>query len=181
ANFGNLTGGSAVDTFTVGTSGSLTGAVNGGGGSNILVGPDLPSTFRITAKNAGNLTSSTGVLNFTSISSLTAGSQANVFAISSGATIAGNLSGGTGGGTLDYTGYTTAVTVNLRTNKVTGVTGLATNLVGAIGGSGTSTLTGASTANAWNITGANSGTVNTFSFSGFGSLTGGTVSDTFTI
>src|SRR5262249_19008278 len=65
ANFGNLTGGSAVDTFTVGTSGSLTGTVNGGGGSNILVGPNHPSTFNIAAKNAGNLTSSTGVLSFT--------------------------------------------------------------------------------------------------------------------
>ena len=181
ANFGNLTGGTAVDTFTVGTSGSLTGTLNGGGGSNILVGPNLPSTFNITAKNAGNLTSSTGVLNFTSIPNLTGGAQANVFAFSSGATIAGNLSGGTGGGTLNYTGYSTAVTVNLETNKVTGVTGLATNLAGAIGGSGTSTLTGANTANTWNITGANSGTVNTFPFSEFGNLTGGTVSDTFTM
>src|SRR5262249_53590554 len=75
ANFGNLTGGSAVDTFTVGTSGSLTGTVNGGGGSNILVGPNLPSTFNIAAKNAGNLTSSTGVLSFTSILNLTGGAQ----------------------------------------------------------------------------------------------------------
>ena len=181
ANFGNLTGGTAVDTFTVGTSGSLTGTVNGGGGSNILVGPNLPSTFNITAKNAGNLTSSTGVLNFTSIQNLTGGAEANVFVFSPGVTIAGNLSGGTGGGTLNYTGYTTAVTVNLQTNKVTGVTGLATNLAGAIGGSGTSTLTGANSANTWNITGANSGTVNTFPFSGFGNLTGGTVSDTFTM
>jgi PKD domain len=180
-NFGNLTGGSAVDTFTVDTGGSLAGTVNGGGGSNVLVGPDLPSTFSITAKNAGNLTSSTGVLNFTSIQNLTGGAQANVFVFSPGFTIAGNLSGGTGGGTLNYTGYTTAVTVNLQTNKATGVTGLATNLDGASGGSGTNTLIGANTANTWNITGANSGTVNSFNFGGFGSLTGGTVSDTFTI
>ena len=167
--------------FTVGTSGSLSGTVNGGGASNILVGPNLTSTFNITAKNAGNLTSSTGVLNFTSIQNLTGGAAASVFDFSSGATIAGNLSGGTGGGTLNYAGYTTAVTVNLETNKVTGVTGLATNLAGAIGGAGVSTLTGASTANTWNINGANSGAVNTFSFSGFGNLIGGTLSDTFTM
>jgi len=176
ANFGNLTGGTAANTFTLGANGSLTGTLNGGGSSNTLVGPNLASTFHITANNAGNLANTSGVLKFTSIQNLTGGSQPNVFVFSPGVSISGSLSNGT----LNEVSYATNVSVNLQTNKVTGVGGTATNLAGAIGGTGTNTLTGANTSNAWNITGTNAGNINgSFAFVAFANLTGGSVSDGF--
>ena len=55
AGIANLTGGTATDTFTVGTDGSLTGTLSGGGGADILIGPNVASTFTLSGSNEGNL------------------------------------------------------------------------------------------------------------------------------
>lgn len=182
-NFGNLTGGTGADTFTVGSSGSLVGTLKGGSGANTLVGPNFVSTFTITASNTGNLqaNSATVIPTFMGISNLTGGSAANTFVFKRGVGITGSLNGGTGGGTLDYTAYTTNVSVNLGNHKATGVGGTAINLVEAVGGSGTgNTLTGANTANTWNLTANNAGNLNgTFTFIAFANLTGGGGDDDF--
>jgi hypothetical protein len=150
--------------------------MNGGGGSNTLIGPNLASTFNLTANSAGNLANTSGVLNFKSIQNLIGGAQPNVFVFNAGVGIGGSLSNGA----LNYAKYTTNVAVNLQTNKATGVGGTATNLVGVTGGSGSNTLTGANTANTWNITGSNAGNINgSFTFVGFANLWGGTALNDF--
>lgn len=58
--------------------------------------------------------------------------------------------------------------------------GTATNLVSVTGGSASNTLTGANTANTWDITGNNAGNINgSVTFAAFANLTGGTANDSF--
>jgi hypothetical protein len=180
SGFGNLNGGSGTDTFTLGTAGSLTGTLNGHGGTSTLAGPNLPNTFNITSSNAGNLTNSTGVLNFTAIQSLTGGAQPNDFVFSAGVSISGSLSGGTGGATLDLSHYTTNVSANLTTGKATGVGGTASGIVALVGGSGTNTLTGPAGTNTWTLAGANAGNLNgSLTFTAFANLNGGSGTNYF--
>jgi len=179
SGFGNLTGGSGADTFTVGSNGSLTGILDGGSGKNTIVGPNLADTFNITANNAGNLNTAP-IPSFTRIQNLTGGGQPTSFVFGAGVSVSGNINGGTGGGTLNYQNYSTNVSVNLQTSRATGVGGAVTNLVGIIGGGGNNTLRGANAANTWNITAANAGNINgSLTFAGFADLTGGTASDFF--
>jgi parallel beta-helix repeat protein len=180
-NFPNLTGGSLDDTFEMSLSGMLSGTLSGGAGSNTLWAPVVyADTFNITATNAGNLATLAGAFTFTAIQNLHGGSIANTFVFSNGKGITGNLDGGVLGGTLNYASYTTSVSVNLGANKATGVGGLATNLVGAIGGSALNTLTGANIADTWHITDTNAGDISgRFHFSAFGNLTGGSSTDFF--
>src|SRR5262249_16147121 len=71
-----------------------------------------------------------------------------------------------------------------QTNSATPVASGAANhfldFEGVVSGTGLNTLVGANLANTWKILGPNSGVLNnTFSFSGFGNLVGGTGSDRF--
>ncbi len=179
--FGSLTGGTDDDTFTVGAAGSVDGALSGGAGTNTLVGPNIAGTFAITANNAGGLNGAQ-IPAFSKIQNLSGGTGSYRFVFSAGAKVAGSIDGGLGGGTLDYSAYTSNVAVNLQTNTVSGVTGTATNITSVIGGSGTNTLTGPNGGTRWNVTSANAGSINgAFSFAGFGSLIGGTGANDFVL
>ena len=57
-NIENLTGGSVVDTFIFATAGTLSGAIAGGTGSDVLVGDDDGNGFVVNAANAGVLVAS---------------------------------------------------------------------------------------------------------------------------
>ena len=77
--------------------------------------------------------------------------------IEDGAALAGRISG-TGTTKLDYSAYTTAFTIDLRTGAATGTAGVS-NISQVIGGSGSDTLIGADADAAWNVSGLGSGTV----------------------
>ena len=57
----NLLGGSstasgpAIDIFRIEPGGSISGAVDGGAGTDILIGPDVATTWDITGANAGTV------------------------------------------------------------------------------------------------------------------------------
>jgi hypothetical protein len=73
---------------------------------------------------------------------------------------------------LDYSAYTTGVTIDLGTGTATG-TGTAAFIHEFIGGTGENTLVGSSAPNTWIITGADAGTINDeIDFSGFENLKG---------
>jgi hypothetical protein len=151
--------------------------VVGGGGSNTLVGPNPATTWNITANNAGTFT---GGFSFTAFQNLTGGSAADIFVLSNGAGVSGNIDGGGGSNTLDESAYTTAVTVDLTANTATGVGGTIANLQSFIGGSGNNTLNGPAAATTWNLAGASAGTLTGgFSFSAFQNLGGGAGGNTF--
>ena len=181
SNFGSVAGGSGSDTFDIGNGGSLTGTLAGGAGTNTLVGPDVPSTFAITGTNAGSLNASV-IPAFTQMQNLTGGSSPNRFVFRAGTHVTGSVDGGPGGGTLDYSDFTTNVSVNLQTNVVTGVTGTATDVSSVIGSSGVDSLTGPNGSTTWNVTGNNAGNINgTFSFTAFANLSSGAGANDFVL
>ena len=104
----NLTGGTGADAFTVGTNGSLTGALSGGGGTDTLIAPNVASTVILSGSNAGTLSTSTPVIPmFTQINKLTGGTATNVLIGASGANT-WNITGANAGninGLLTFTAF----------------------------------------------------------------------------
>ena len=207
----------------VSTSPSTPVTINGDGGTDTLVGPNVANTWTITGSNAGTV----GNVTFTGIANLTGGTSTDGFKFPNGGSVSGVVNGGGGTNGIGYGLRTTGVTVNLTTGTATGtggvtniqnVTGSPANdnitgnsasnvingnggtdvlkgggggsdvfMLGATQGSGTTvtgagttdTLLGANIANTWTITGANAGNVNGIAFTGIANLTGGTSTDGF--
>ncbi|MGD8574588.1 MAG: hypothetical protein PVJ40_06520, partial [Gammaproteobacteria bacterium] len=172
----NLQGGSASDTFTV-VSGSITGSVNGGGGSDTLIGANASNTWNLSGSDSGSVN---GIAAFASIENLTGGTADDTFSFADGASVTGSVDGSAGTDTLDYSSYTSAVSVDFATGVATGTGGIS-NIEGMIGGSGSNSLAAGDGSNVWVISGADSGTLNGTSFSGIGSLLGGSGSDLFQV
>ncbi|HEX7030976.1 MAG TPA: hypothetical protein VF254_10280, partial [Gammaproteobacteria bacterium] len=196
----NLTGGAAVDTFTL-SGGTLTGAINGGGGSDLLTGSNTGSAFVVTGTNSGTVTGVTG--GFASVENLAGGSGSDTFTLNGG-TLAGAVTGG--GGTDTLTGDSVANTFTVTgadSGTATGVTGgfsAIENLIGNAqsdsfvlsGGTLSGTMNGAggidtlaaddAVANTWTLTAANAGNVTgTGSFTSMENLGGGDSTDTFNL
>jgi uncharacterized delta-60 repeat protein len=173
----NLTGGAGNDGFTINNGASLSGKINGGGGTNqldysgyasavavnlqtrtatalgaftsiqaavggsgtnTLTGSNSPTTWSITAQNAGKA----GSFTFSAFQNLVGGLGADTFVFSNGKGVDGKIDGGGGANWLNYSNYTSAVSVNLTAGTATGAaTGIA-NFSNVIGGAGNSTLTG---------------------------------------
>ncbi|MGH8400921.1 MAG: beta strand repeat-containing protein, partial [Gammaproteobacteria bacterium] len=184
-----------ADTLTLG--GAVTaGTVNYTGGTDnndTLVGPDAVNSWAITGTNVGTLNGG----NFSQFVNLTGGTSDDTFTFSNTAKMTGAVNGGAGGiNILDLSAYTTAVNATLTSSVATGYTGATAGATNPTGGfsnitqikDGTTvpgTLTGDNNATTWSITGGNSGTLNdgtaTLTWSGFGSLTGGSSTDAFTL
>jgi hypothetical protein len=103
-----------------------------------MVGSAVANVWNITGSNAGTLTSSSiaGPVSFASVQNLGGGAASNTFVFSDGAAISGNLDGGTGGGALDYTAYSSSVVVDLQTGAATGAGGSIAHIQNVTGGSG---------------------------------------------
>ncbi|MBE9128263.1 filamentous hemagglutinin N-terminal domain-containing protein, partial [Coleofasciculus sp. LEGE 07081] len=170
SGIGNLTGGELEDTFTL--NGGSVANIDGGVGSNTLIGGTINNTWNLTDDDAGNVN---GANNFIRIGNLMGGAASDTFRFNDGVSISGTIDGQGGTDTLDYSNYTTDPMVNLGA--------LEGNNIETIIGSTTveSTLTATDTNNTWEITGTNTGTVNSFSFQNFGKLVGGNLEDTFTL
>jgi hypothetical protein len=142
----SLYAGDYDDTFTVVASpvkGLTPVTIYGDKGSDWLNGPNMPSTWNITANDEGNINS---LFFFQSIESLMGGTQDDRFVFGNGVGVSGYISGGYGTDTLDYSAYDAQhpVTVNLQTNAATGV-GLGLffwSTENVIGGAGNDRITG---------------------------------------
>lgn len=132
-------------------------------------------TFTIHADGTVSVTDGTNTLeNVSGIEAIIGGSGNNRFVFENGASFAGTIDGGTAGRTtLDYSAYTTAVSVNIAGGTATGTSGI-TNVRNVISGSGSNTLT--SDANANTLTGSSGSDTYVFA-NGWGS---DTVTDTGT-
>ncbi|MCS6813092.1 MAG: hypothetical protein NZ772_05905, partial [Cyanobacteria bacterium] len=145
----------------------------------VLVGADVNTTWTITGANSGHLNSIfPNGLRFTNVGNLTGGSGSDVFVFADGATVSGIVDGGAGVDRLDYSAYTTPVTVNLANNTATGTGGIR-NIEGLTGGQGNNTLIGANTPNTWRLTGQDQGTVGIFTYKNVQNLVGGSEDDVF--
>jgi hypothetical protein len=97
--------------------------IDGGEGRDTLTGPDAAAAWAITGADEGTLNGATeplaaepvpaAAVQFTSVESLAGGSSDDVFAFADGATVGGTIDGGGGFNSLDYSAYTTDVTVAL--------------------------------------------------------------------
>ncbi|EIL91890.1 hemolysin-type calcium-binding protein, partial [Rhodanobacter spathiphylli B39] len=110
--------------------------------------------------NAGG----SGLLNWTSFENLSDSTAGN-FVFANGASVSGTLAGG-GAGTLDYSAYTTAVSVGLG-GTATGTSGWS-GISTVKGGSASDTISGSS--QTYHLTGANAGNNGTMSWVSFENL-----------
>jgi hypothetical protein len=122
----------------VGTAPGTAVTFNGGGGANTLAGPDVASTFNITSLNAGTV----GNVIFGSTQDLVGGAGNDTFAFTNGGSLAGSIDGGGGSNTLDYSGYTGDVTVNLRLGTASQVLGGVSDIADVLGSMGNDLIVG---------------------------------------
>jgi hypothetical protein len=128
-------GGATVYALATADPVSLIGNPNG---AVSLFGSDADNTWNITGQNAGTLSSSSlaGIVTFTGATSLQGGAGANYFTFADGAGVDGTITGGGGVNTLDYSAYSTSVTVNLQVGFATGVGMGVSNIQNVTGGTG---------------------------------------------
>src|SRR5262249_12759439 len=136
--------GAGNDTYKVQTQPAFgaTLSLNGNGGIDTLVGPNINATWSITNTNAGSVAG----IAFSNIQNLAGGTGNDLFHFSSGKGVNGTINGGTGKDSLDFSAYTTGVTVNLTTGTATGTGGVA-NIENITGSPASDSLTGSSASN----------------------------------
>ncbi len=172
---------------TTGIGGTWAGITTVTGSSNSDTVTGTGRTYNLTGANAGN----SGGISWTSFENLD-DAGAGIFNMHSGAngSVTGSITAS--GGTLNYAGYTTAVTFNLSGGASTGLGGWSgiTSLVGTdSGATANTTIVGDNSVGGdqFTITAANGGhvTYNTggssLNFTDVGNLTGGTGDDSFTV
>src|SRR5581483_9714141 len=152
-NFANIVGDSLTDT------GTLSGNIDGGGGTNTLKGDNVANTWNINGVNSGTVTGLGGT--FTNIQNLTGNANNDTFNFKGGS-VSGTVDGGTAGtNTLDYSGNGgNPVSIVLTgTGPNVGFQGTATSTGGfknidvLVGSTGSDSLTGQSAAGTWTLNG----------------------------
>jgi hypothetical protein len=153
--------------------------------ADTLIGLNADTVWAISGGNGGSGTTSATRFSFSGFENLVGGSGVDVFKFAAPGRLTGSLDGGAAplhkGNWLDYSGLTTAVTVNLQTGSATAVAGGAAGKVANIqnvhGGDGGNILTGNAQGNIL-IGGAGADTI--IGGSGFSLLIGGKGADTVT-
>lgn len=126
SGFQILRGGNLSDSFRL--SGGRVDQIDGAAGINTLIGDNTTNSWQLADADAGSVN---GAIAFSNIGNLTGGNAADTFVFSDGATLSGIIDGAAGFDTLDYSDYTTPVTVDFDQNQATGTAGVF-NTEGAI-------------------------------------------------
>lgn len=147
-----------------------------GGGIDTLDFSAVTANVTFTV-GTSNVTDGTSTLTQadTSVEGIIAGAGDDTFVFPDGASVPGALNGGGGNNTLDYSAYTTAVSVNLLTSAATGTASIA-SFSNVIGGSSNDTLIGN---DAGNVLTGNAGNDSLTGNAGDDALTGGLGDDTY--
>ena len=163
----------------------------GGQANDSLSGIDQPSTWQINEHNGGTYQSGNTVLTFTSIEKLKGGMQDDYFRFKDGISLDGNIDGGGGNNTLDYTTYTNPLNFVLRDKgNAAGFNGQETvmgidffNIINILSGQANDSLSGIDESSIWQINAQNSGTYQSgnivLTFICIESLKGGLLDDYF--
>jgi Ca2+-binding RTX toxin-like protein len=114
--------------------------LTGGSGHDTAIGADTTNLWLLGSADAGTVNQSS----FAGFEQLNGGALDDTFVLANGATITATINGGAGTNTLDYSAWTTSVSVNLATGAATGLVSsvLGHNFQNVIGGSGNDTLVG---------------------------------------
>ncbi|OGU17030.1 MAG: hypothetical protein A2076_11260 [Geobacteraceae bacterium GWC2_53_11] len=176
----SLVGGSASDTFSLGSGVStFNGSISGGSGANSLAATNGVNTWQLSAANSGAMNSTTV---FSGISNLAGGSGADTFTLGANVTsFNGSIAGGGGSDTLAVTDGTNGWKSTGLNAGILNTTTTFSTITNVKGGAGTDTLTGQNAANSWSITGANAVTLDGMKATGIDILAGGSGADTFTL
>jgi Ca2+-binding RTX toxin-like protein len=145
-----------IDTIDVlGITDSAADAIAGQAPDTLYLG-DITEDLTVTIHASGNLSVAEGtntVSDITGMEYIVGGSADNTFVFEDNAEFAGSIEGGAGGiNTIDYSAYTTGITVNMDTADestpagATGTLGIA-NIHNVIGGSGDDLIIGSAGAN----------------------------------
>lgn len=147
----------AAQTATgVGGTWSGIATITGSGASDTLTSSG--ATYHLTADNAGN----SGETSWTSFENLH-DTGAGTFGFTSGGSVTGNITAVDG--TLDYSARSGAVTINLLTQKGSGIGGTWSGITSLTGSSASDTI--ASTGATYNLTDASAGNSGAISWSSF--------------
>jgi filamentous hemagglutinin family protein len=197
SNIENLVGNANTDSFTL-NGGTLSGSVDGQGGTDTLTGDNVANAFTVTGTNSGTATGTGG---FSNIENLVGNANTDSFTLNGG-TLSGSVDGQ--GGTDTLTGDNVANTFTVtgaNSGTATGVTGGFTNVESLVGNAntdsftlsgggtlsgsvdgqgGTDTLNADNVVNTFMVTGTGSGTATGVSggFSNIETVVGGTSTDT---
>jgi hypothetical protein len=138
-----INGGSGGNTFTILSTGAQTLNLSGGAGNNTLVGPNTANTWDITGHNRGTLGSASGgPVVFTKFQNLVGGSSTDTFFFHTGGSLSGSIDGQGGSNTLDYSGFSGDLNVNLPLGIATGVAGGIANIQNVTGSIGNDLIVG---------------------------------------
>jgi hypothetical protein len=181
----NLHGGTQADLFRFSASGTLSGTVDGGGGSDDSLVNERSGNilWTIAGTNTGTVAGVNLVNLFTRVENLQGSDSNDEFVFANGAAkVDGRLDGGGGRNKLNYSAYASNVTVNFSLDEATGTGGM-TGITDVTGGQGNSdTLVGPNGGVTWNLEGADRGNVaENIVFEGIENLTGAGGNDTFIV
>lgn len=115
---------------------------------------------------------------FRGFETINAGAGSDTFVIEPGVVDGPAINAGTGADSLDYSGRSEDVTINLQAKTATGLSQI-TGFESYLAGSGTNTMIGADAANTWTIQGLDTGKLGSATWSHFQNLIGGSMSDSF--
>ena len=93
-------------------------------GGATLQGPDRETTWTLSGVNSGTLSGYPNGLTFENIENLIGGDRNDTFIFENGATLTGVINGARGIDALDYSAYSTPVTVDLPNHFATGTEGV---------------------------------------------------------
>ena len=122
---------------------NVTSLVGSKSNADVLIGPDADSVWTLTGPNAGNVAGVT----FSSFENLTGGKGADRFVLQTGSGITGNVDGGGGNNSLDYSYYVGDLVADLALGISTGVGGNISNIQVVIGSIGNDLVVGDKNAN----------------------------------
>ena len=112
-----------------------------------LTGLNAAAEWNLTGTTVENYTSGGRTLDYSAIENLVGGSAADTFVFANGADHTGSVNGAAGSDTLDYSAYTSSVTVDLAAFSASGISGLVTGIENVRGGSAADSLSGDENAN----------------------------------
>ncbi|MDF1818491.1 MAG: filamentous hemagglutinin N-terminal domain-containing protein [Immundisolibacteraceae bacterium] len=98
SNIEIISGGIGADTFVFGNAGSISGALAGGAGNDLLIGDANGNVFTITGANAGTLAGKTS--GWSGVEALTGGAGVDSFTFANAGSLTGSLSGAGGNDAL---------------------------------------------------------------------------------
>nr|MBC8507270.1 hypothetical protein [Chloroflexota bacterium] len=114
---------------------------------------------------------------YSNFETLTGGTDVDVFNFVGSVVFDGDISGGDGADTLDYSAYNGSAAANLQTQIATGISGTFADFEALVGSGSSDTIVGTNAGDDIQITASNTGIFNGYTFMSFESIDGGAGDD----